>query len=99
MKYFAITYTYADNDSEVVRLRPVHREFLGSLLDDKILVASGPYTDGYGSALIIIQLPEPASVNDAIEVMNRDPFHTDKAYAARDIREWNPVLNIFSDGA
>ncbi len=97
MKYFAIHYTYADEADEIVALRPKHREFLGSLKDQGKLVASGPYTDGLGSALIIIRLDSPASIDDAIQLMNDDPFHTEKAIATRTIREWNPVLNIFGD--
>lgn len=95
MKYFAVHYTYANEAKEIVELRPEHREFLGGLKDKGILVASGPYTDGHGSALIIIRLEEPASIDDATELMNQDPFHIQKALAGRTIREWNPVLNIF----
>lgn len=97
MKYFAVHYTYADEAEEIVALRPKHREFLGSLKDQGKMVASGPYTDGLGSALIIIRLEDPASIDDAIQLMNDDPFHIEKAIAARTVREWNPVLNIFDE--
>ncbi|WIM66811.1 YciI family protein [Corynebacterium breve] len=97
MKYFAVHYTYANEDENIVALRPTHREFLGKLLDEGKLVGSGPYTDGLGSALIIIRLDEPATVDDAAELMDSDPFHTENALAGRSIREWNPVMNVFQD--
>lgn len=97
MKYFAVHYTYADEAPEVVALRPIHREFLGTLMDQGKLVGSGPYTDGLGSALIIIRLDAPASIDDAIQLMNEDPFHKENVLAGRTIREWNPVMNVFAD--
>lgn len=97
MKHFAIHYTYPHEAEPVVALRPAHREFLKSLLDKGTLVASGPYTDGGGSALIIIRLPESAGVADAEALMNDDPFHREQVLDGRSIREWNPVLNIFRE--
>lgn len=96
MKYFAVHYTYADGDENIVRVRPEHREFLGGLKDAGQLVASGPYTDGHGSALIIIRLDDHATVDDAYELMDSDPFVVQDVLAGRKIREWNPVLNVFS---
>ena len=95
MKYFAVHYTYADGDDAIVRLRPEHRQFLGRLKDEGKLVASGPYVDGSGSALIIIRLDDHASVDDAYELMDSDPFVLNSALAGRKIRAWNPVLNVF----
>lgn len=95
MTYFAVHYLYADDSERIIKLRPVHREWLGSLEDDGKLVASGPYTDGLGGALILIQLSESATINDAEELMNKDPFHQENVLAGRTIRVWNPVKNIF----
>lgn len=95
MTYFAVHYLYADKSEHIVKLRPVHRAWLGSLEDEGILVASGPYTDGLGGALILIRLPESATISDAEELMNNDPFHQEDALAGRTIRVWNPVKNIF----
>lgn len=93
--YFAVHYTYADGDQDIVRLRPAHREFLGSLKDQGKLVASGPYNDGHGSALILLQLGEHDGYHDAVELMDQDPFHQEGVLAGRRIRQWNPVINIF----
>ena len=95
MKYFAVSYQYPDGAEDIVRLRPAHREWLATLLDAGRLVASGPHTDGAGGALIIIRLPETAALRDAEELMDDDPFTREGVLAGREIREWNPVLNIF----
>lgn len=95
MTYFACHYSYPDGDERIVELRPEHREFLSGLKDEGTLVASGPYVDGRGSALIIIRLPEGSGTDDALAVMDEDPFHREGVLAGRDIRPWNPVLNIF----
>ncbi len=97
MKHFAVIYSYAPDSEQIVTLRPEHREFLGGLLDEGTLVGSGPYTDGHGGALIIVRLAEPATIADVEELMDGDPFHRENALAARRIREWNPVINIFPE--
>ncbi|MDO4686013.1 MAG: YciI family protein [Corynebacterium sp.] len=96
MNVFAIEYTYCDDLALVDQVRPKHREFLTQLKDEGKLVGSGPYTDEQGGALIIIRLPEPATVADAEALMNNDPYLAHDALANRVFRPWNPVLNVFS---
>lgn len=95
MKYFACTYTYVQDDSLVGAARPAHREFIAEQLSQGRVVGSGPYVDG-SQALIIIQLPDTATQSDAEALMDADPYIAAGALAAREIREWNPVSNIFS---
>ena len=45
--------------------------------------------------MIIIRLPEPATVADAEELMAADPYLAHGALAERVFRPWNPVLNVF----
>lgn len=96
MNYFAITYNYPADSEAIATTRPVHREFLSNLKDKGILVGSGPFLDSDGGALIIIRLPEAATVEDARELMDNDPFHIEGVLDGRSIRPWNPVLNVFS---
>lgn len=95
MNYFAVLYRYAPDSELIATVRPRHREFLGSLKEEGKLVGSGPYTDGDGGALIVLRLPEPAGVEDAASLMDNDPFLKEGALDGREIRAWNPVLNIF----
>lgn len=94
MKCFAATYTYGEK-SIVDATRPAHREFIASQLALGRIVGSGPYADG-DQALIILQLPDTATDKDASAVLDEDPYTVARALAAREIREWNPVMNIFS---
>lgn len=96
MNYFAVSYRYPADSEAIASTRPIHREFLGSLKEKGQLVGSGPFLDSDGGALIIIRLPETATVADATELMDKDPFHTEGVLDGRDIRPWNPVLNVFS---
>lgn len=97
MKYFAFTYIYGDDTQLVEATRPAHREFIASQLALGRIVGSGPYVD-VSQALIIIQLPDSASLADATQIMDKDPYIDAGALKARDVHEWNPVSNIFAPG-
>lgn len=97
MTYFAVTYSYSPDSDEIVDLRPVHREFIGGLKDNGQIVGSGPFTDGEGGALIIIELEDGATLADAESLMNKDPFHIEDALDNRSIRVWNPVIKTFGE--
>ena len=88
MTVFAIEYHYPADSPQIIELRPAHREFLGKLKEEGKLIGSGPYTDGDGDALIVIQLDDSATIADA-------PFHTNNALTGRVFHTWNPVLNVF----
>ncbi|MCT2337782.1 YciI family protein [Corynebacterium sp. p3-SID1056] len=95
MKYFAFTYTYGPDTELVDATRPAHREFISSQLSLGRIVGSGPYAGGK-QALIILQLPDTATVADAETIMDEDPYTVKSALAEREVHEWNPVSNIFS---
>lgn len=95
MKYFAVKYDYPADSEGIASVRPIHREFIGTLLDDGKIVGSGPFADGEGGALIVIQLANDATIDDAHTLMDRDPFYAEGVITGRSIREWNPVINSF----
>ncbi|MCS4536338.1 YciI family protein [Corynebacterium sp. HS2168-gen11] len=101
MTHFAILYSYDPNSPLIAEIRPAHREFLGKLKEDGILVGSGPFTDGDGGALIVIRLSDTATLADAQALMDQDPFFTGGALGEgndnRQFNTWNPVLNVFQD--
>ncbi|MDO4910853.1 MAG: hypothetical protein Q3972_03815 [Corynebacterium sp.] len=90
MKTYAIEYEYDANNPLIGEVRPAHREFLGNLKNQGMLIGSGPYIGG--GALIVIRLPEGTTPQS---IMDEDPFYTEKALTGRIFREWNPVLNIW----
>ena len=95
MTVFAIEYHYPADSPQIIELRPAHREVLGKLKEEGKLIGSGPYTDGDGDALIVIQLDDSATIADAEALMADDPFHTNNALTGRMFHTWNPVLNVF----
>lgn len=96
MNYFCAIYSYPADSEQIASIRPIHREFLSGLKDQGILVGSGPFLDSDGGALIVIRMPDSATVADAEALLDKDPFYTEKALDSRLIRQWNPVLNVFS---
>ncbi|MCS4489146.1 YciI family protein [Corynebacterium sp. ES2794-CONJ1] len=95
MTVFAVEYSYSPTSPTIAEIRPQHRSFLAKLKEQGILIGSGPYTDGKGGALIIIQLADGADLNQARELLDHDPFFTSGALEKRHFHTWNPVLNIF----
>ena len=45
--------------------------------------------------MIILRLPDGASLGDAAELLADDPYLTAGALADREFREWNPVINVW----
>ncbi|AKK06154.1 hypothetical protein CMUST_09185 [Corynebacterium mustelae] len=95
MTVFAIEYQYKADNELITNIRPEHRKFLAGLKDEGKLIGSGPFTDGDGGALIIIQLADSATLTDATAIMDNDPFYVGGALDGRVFHTWNPVLNIF----
>lgn len=96
MKYFAVNYEYNPANPEIAKVRPAHREFTGKLFDEGTIVASGPFTDSQGGALIIVRFnDDDTEVADVIHLMNDDPFYQEGCLQGRSFREWNPVKARF----
>ena len=87
MAYYAVEYVYNPSMTETMdEVRPTHRAFLSSLLEQGINVASGPLAGEVPGALILINAESQA---------NQDPFYVAEVIQARLIREWNPVIRVF----
>ncbi|NLZ58302.1 MAG: YciI family protein [Corynebacterium sp.] len=97
MTYFAVTYTYSPDSDIITDLRPTHREFISGLKDKGHIVGSGPFTDGDGGALIVLELEDGSTLADAEALINGDPFHSEGALENRSIRVWNPVIKSFGE--
>lgn len=97
MKYFAATYTYGSDAQLVDDIRPTHREFIQNQLALGRIVGSGPYLDGGRQALIILQLPDTATQEDAEAILREDPYNQAGALTGVEIRPWNPVISVFGE--
>ncbi len=93
MSIYAVTYVYADDTALKDQHRPEHREFLGALHAEGTLLASGPYTDEDGGALLILQGEGTAA--EVLSVLDPDPFRREGVVLERSIRPWNVVIGGF----
>ena len=85
---FAAIIDYSTDQELIGRVRPKHREYLGSLLENGQLFASGPFTDD-GGALIIYE----ADTAEAAEaLLKADPFHEAGVFLKWTIRPWKVVM-------
>lgn len=88
MAIFAVTYTYDATAEALAEIRPTHREFLADLLNQKTLLASGPFVESAGALLIL----QGESVEQIASVLDNDPFDVAGFISERAITEWNPVF-------
>lgn len=94
MSYFAVHYSYAATEEELAAIRPVHREFLGQLAAEGMLLASGPMVDIPG-ALLIFNADSPEAL---ARTLDEDPFDIAGFIGERTIQAWNPVLGSWVNG-
>ena len=86
MPIYAVTYRYADQPEVIAEHRPLHREYIASLLGDGGLIASGRTEGGETpSALLLFQAESVAEVEN---VLDPDPFWTLGLIEKREIVEW-----------
>ena len=98
MPIFAIHYTYPDDNTEMLKIRPEHREWLSSLPG---LLVAGMYQEGLdevsegeptdvearNAALIVVSSPSLADVTAAFD---QDPYWLGGYILRRVVREWDP---------
>ena len=106
MAVFAIHYDYPDDTSEMLKVRPVHREWLSSV--PGVLVA-GMYQPGRdeathgrpgqplegmpaNGALIVVSGDSVAEVSATFD---HDPYWVAGFVLRRVVREWNPPLGTW----
>jgi uncharacterized protein YciI len=88
MSIFAVSYTYTDDVATRDEVRPSHRDFLRGLNAMGVVRASGPVDGGVG-ALVIVEAP---SAQDALSILDDDPFEVRGVIAERGVRQWDVVI-------
>ena len=88
MPLFAALIEFTGDEELRLQTRPVHREYLRSLLDAGKLAMSGPWADDTG-ALIIYQTE---SMAEAERVLNEDPYRSAGVIANATLKEWRVVM-------
>jgi uncharacterized protein YciI len=87
MKYAAVI-EYIQDKARIEAIRPVHREYLKSLLAKGQLASAGPFTDDYG-ALIVYEANTP---EEAEALVKGDPFHANGIFVRWVVRPWKVVM-------
>ena len=85
---WAAVIEYIHGTTKIGEIRPVHREYLKSLLDTGKLVCAGPFLDDFGSLIVY-----EADTKEAAEaILQADPFHANGIFVRWTIRPWKPVF-------
>lgn len=95
MAFYAVNYNYDPATvEEQDALRPEHRAYLGTLVEQGRLVASGPFLNvDSPKALLIFRADSEQQVRD---LLAEDPFQKANHVAEWTVTEWNPVLGVFA---
>jgi uncharacterized protein YciI len=88
MSIYAVSYTYSDDVATRDEVRPSHRDFLRGLNAEGVVRASGPVDGGIGALVVL----EAESAEDALRVLDADPFQVRGVIAERSVRQWDVVI-------
>ncbi|MCX6485504.1 MAG: YciI family protein [Rhodoluna sp.] len=92
MAIFAVTYNYVDDPELVNQIRPPHRVWLQELLDQGVLLVSGPMVNRAASLLVF----RSDSAEDLSALLDQDPLEVAGVISERMIEEWNTVFGPWS---
>lgn len=98
MSVFAVHYSYSDDTAARDEHRPAHREFLGRLAQEGVVLLSGPYAavEEAPDAALIVCSGESAA--ELVELLREDPFQQQGLVEQVAVREWTPILGAWHDG-
>jgi uncharacterized protein YciI len=91
MPIFAVTYLYTAPTNQIDEIRPIHRAWLSELLEQNVLLASGPMVDTPEALLIF----RSESAEELARLLDNDPFDIAGCIGSRTIQTWNPVFGPF----
>ncbi|BCK54544.1 YciI family protein [Nocardia wallacei] len=94
MPIFAVHYTYSAATAPARdEHRPAHRAWLSGLVDQGVVLSTGPYPDGSG-ALILFRAADAAAME---KLLAEDPFARQGVIDAKRFVQWQPVMGAFAD--
>ena len=99
MSIFAVHYSYSDDTAARDEHRPRHREFLGALAAEGVVLMSGPYADVPEAPDAALLLLRGGSAAEIVELLRQDPFQQQGLVEQVAVREWTPVLGTWVEGA
>lgn len=87
---FAVTYVYGGPADVLAARRPEHRQYLGGLVEQGHLLASGPYDDDDAAGALLVFAAEDAGQVERLT--DEDPLVRHGVVTERTVRAWKVVL-------
>ncbi|MEV0676790.1 YciI family protein [Actinosynnema sp. NPDC050436] len=91
MARFLVELEFGDNVDDRLAVRPAHREYLATLVEQGRLLVSGPYADQSGAVLVY----EVADEAELREVLAADPYAPAGVVTATRVHEWQTVMGTW----
>lgn len=88
MTFYAVRNTYVDSP-ELAEVKPVHRDYLRTLIGEDGLLAAGPLADTSPPAALLIFQSTSADAVKALMV--EDPLYKANLITRQTIEEWSPM--------
>src|SRR4051794_22298044 len=85
---FAAVIEYTQDKETTERIRPLHRQYLRSLLEAGHIFATGPFMDDYGALIVY----EADTYEKAEELLRGDPFFDNGVFVQWKMRPWKVVM-------
>lgn len=89
MALFAVTLEFSDDAERRGEVRPAHRKYLATLLEQGKLQQSGPFADDTGALLIY----DAVDIAEVQEILSNDPYTPAGIIAGATVKEWNVVMS------
>ena len=88
MGLFVALIEFTEDEERRLETRPVHRDYLRSLLDAGKLAMSGPWADDTGALIIY----DAETMAEAERILDGDPYRSAGVIANATLREWRVVM-------
>lgn len=95
MPVFAVTYRYTDDAEKRAAIRPTHRQYLGGLAEQGLLLVSGPYAPAEAPGALLVYRAD--SKDEVLAAVEKDPFSVEGLVAEATVTEWTPASGALAE--
>ncbi|MCW2721544.1 MAG: uncharacterized protein QOG20_1107 [Pseudonocardiales bacterium] len=88
MALFAVVWRYTDDTALLDEVRPLHREYLGDMVQRGVVRQAGPFGDGSGGLLVY----DVADEHELQKWIAEDPFSVRGVVVESRSWPWTPVV-------
>ncbi|WP_309109830.1 YciI family protein [Actinosynnema sp. CA-248983] len=91
MARYAVELVFGEDQEARLAVRPAHREYLATLVEQGKLLVSGPYADQSG-AILVYEVADEAELKS---VLAADPYTPAGVVAETRVHEWLPLMGTW----